>query len=349
MRISICIPQFNRIGFLLEALNGIVRQTHPDVEICIADDASTDDTPERIIRFIQTCPFPVRYERGPVNRGYDRTLRRALELATGDYCLTLGNDDTLTDPGCLARLAEFLEKNGHPEVGFTNYAPHRQPDHVYRRAATTAVLGSGPEVAGRHYASFAFVGGLVLRRDAFGRVNTDAFDGSVFAQMGLALRILLTGGRLFTVAEPMVAKDLCLADGPANSWRDALRSGGFRRHDGGLPQVVAVVQRAFTDAGLDSPHRTYRLLRKHYRQTYPHWLLEYRSHGGLRAALGLTMGLNPTAWREHYPLSFGQAVGLFGWYTLATAVGLLTPTALFQRLKVPAYNWLKRRQTALSA
>lgn len=349
MRISVCIPQYNRVGFLLEALKRVACQTHPDVEICLADDASTDDTPAQIVRFAQTCPFPVRFARSAVNQGYDRTLRRALELATGEYCFTLGNDDTLADPGCLARLAEFLEKNRRPEVGFVNYAPHGRPGEVYRRASATAVSGSGLEVAARHYASFAFVGGLVFRRDAFERANTDAFDGSVFCQVGLALRILLAGGRLFTVAEPMVLKDLRLPDGPADSWRDGLRAGGFRRRDGGLPQVVAVVQRAFADAGFDSPRFTYRLLRKHYRQTYPHWLLEYRSHGGLRAALGLTAGLFPGSWRRRYRLGVGHVAGLLGWYGLATAVGLLTPTPLFQRLKLPAYNWLKSRQTVIPA
>lgn len=341
MKISVCIPQFNRIGYLLAALAEIARQTHADVEICIADDASTDDTPAQLARFAQTCPFPVRCERSLVNQGYDRTLRQALELATGDYCLTLGNDDTLADPGCLARLADFLEKNDRPEVGFTNYAPHGHPDQVYRRAQATAVLGSGPDAASRHYASFAFVGGLVFRRDWFQRVNSKAFDGSVFAQMGLGLRILLAGGRLFTVEEAMVAKDLRLGDQPADSWRDG--ENRFQKRDGGLPRIVGVVRRAFAEVGHDDPRRTYRLLRKHYRQTYPHWLLEYRTHGGLRRALGLAAGLFPSAWRGRYQLGLLQTAALFGWYGAATAVGLLAPTALFQRFKRPLYNWLKRR------
>jgi glycosyltransferase involved in cell wall biosynthesis len=349
VKISVCIPQYNRIAYLLKSLEIIARQTHADVEICVVDDASTDDTDAQLTRLLPTYRFPVRYVRHAVNEGYDRTLRHALRLATGDYCFTLGNDDTLADPGCLARLADFLEKTDRPDVGFTNYALDGAPHRPYRRARRTAVLGSGPDVAARHYASLAFVGGLVFRRDAFGRADTDVFDGSVFAQMGLGLRMMLAGGRLVTVDETMVTKDLRLSDGPAQSWREEVRRGDrcFRKRDGGLPRVVGVVQRAFAEAGYDDPRRTYRLLRKHYRQTYPHWLLEYRSHGGLMSALGLVAGLFPSGWHRRYRLGLGQAAGLFGWYGAATAVGLLTPTSLFQRVKLPLYNWLKSRLTAL--
>jgi len=344
VKISVCIPQYNRIAYLLVSLAEISRQTYPDVEICVVDDASTDDTLARLAEFQRHSRFPFRFEQNPTNRGYDYTLRRALALATGDYCFALGNDDTLHDPGCLSRLVAFLEKNQNPDVGFTNFVSDENPGAVQRRANAIGVVGSGPEVAGRHYASFAFVGGLVFRREALARVNTDAFDGSVFAQVGLGLRIILAGGRLFTVEEAMVRKDLRLDGQRANSWRDALHGDWrrFRRLDGGLPQLIAVVHQAFAEAGLYAPSRTYGLLQKHYRQTYPYWLLEYRTYGGWVNALGLTAGLFPARLLRRYRLGLGYSAGVWGWYAAATTLGLLLPTGIFQRLKTPLYNFIKR-------
>ncbi len=346
MKISVCIPQHNRIAYLLVSLAEISRQTHPDVEICVVDDASTDDTLARLADFQRHSRYPIRFEGNPVNRGYDYTLRRALALATGEYCFTLGNDDTLQDPGCLTRLAAFLEKNQFPDIGFTNFVSDENPNAVQRRAIATGVSGRGPEVAGRYYASFAFVGGLVFRREALARVNTDAFDGSVFTQVGLALRIILAGGRLFTLEEAMVRKDLRLNGQRTNTWRDALHGDlrRFRRLDGGLPQLIAVVQRAFSEAGFYTPCRTYGLIRKHYRQTYPYWLLEYRSHGGWVNALGLTAGLFPARLLRRYRLGLVYSAGVLGWYAAATVLGLLLPTGLFQRVKTPLYNFIKRRR-----
>ena len=39
---SICIPQYNRTSFLLEALKTLNEQDFKDFEVCISDDCSTD-------------------------------------------------------------------------------------------------------------------------------------------------------------------------------------------------------------------------------------------------------------------------------------------------------------------
>ena len=43
---SIVIPSYNRIGFLPETLDSILKQTFQDFEILVVDDGSTDHTPE---------------------------------------------------------------------------------------------------------------------------------------------------------------------------------------------------------------------------------------------------------------------------------------------------------------
>lgn len=48
MKISICIPQYNRIEYLLKSLRIIEEQTYPNIEISISDDCSSDDTVEKI-------------------------------------------------------------------------------------------------------------------------------------------------------------------------------------------------------------------------------------------------------------------------------------------------------------
>ena len=44
MKISICIPHYNRIEYLLKSLAFIEKQTYDNVEIVISDDNSSDDT-----------------------------------------------------------------------------------------------------------------------------------------------------------------------------------------------------------------------------------------------------------------------------------------------------------------
>jgi glycosyltransferase involved in cell wall biosynthesis len=48
MKISICIPQYNRIKFLISSLQTISEQDYDNIEIVISDDCSSDDTVEQI-------------------------------------------------------------------------------------------------------------------------------------------------------------------------------------------------------------------------------------------------------------------------------------------------------------
>ncbi len=59
MKLSICIPQYNRINYLLESLLIIEDQTYPNIEIVISDDCSTDDTEERIKSLIPRHKYPI--------------------------------------------------------------------------------------------------------------------------------------------------------------------------------------------------------------------------------------------------------------------------------------------------
>src|SRR6266850_5312706 len=116
MKISICFPQYNRIEYLLKSLEIISCQTYGEIEVCISDDCSTDNTIGEIEKLRLRYKYPIVLDKFDRNQGYDRNLRRSMELATGDYCFTLGNDDTLNDIGCIERLVNFLTVNNKPEI-----------------------------------------------------------------------------------------------------------------------------------------------------------------------------------------------------------------------------------------
>ena len=94
MKISLCIPHYNRIEFLQVVLDSIAAQTYQDLEVIVSDDCSSDDS-ERI-DVNEDLRVPLIYERQKSNIGYDANLRRSMELASGDYLFVLGNDDALT-------------------------------------------------------------------------------------------------------------------------------------------------------------------------------------------------------------------------------------------------------------
>jgi glycosyltransferase involved in cell wall biosynthesis len=344
MKISLCIPQYNRIQYLLKNLSVIAQQTYEDIEIAISDDASTDNTQQEIESLQQTYKYPLVYFRHPVNVGYDANLRKSLELASGDYCLMIGNDDTLSTPDAIENLVCFLKENNRPELGFCNYAEDHSPDIVIARASGTKVIGAGEAVALKYYRSFSYVAGIIMRKDIFNTVNTNKADGTVYVQMYFAARIITTGGRFFMYEKPLILKDIRIDGTMANSYRDTLMKSWkeFRPIDGGFKQVVWAVLEGFKDAGSDVRMVTYKILKNIYRFSYTYWLLDYRSNGSFISAVAMMKGIRPSGMPQLKNLSLFQKCKIRGYYYSSTVIGLLTPIALFQRLKLKIHKMIKR-------
>lgn len=342
MKVSICIPHYNRIEFLLASLDQLSNQTHPDFEVVVSDDASTDQSESNIRSLTERFRFPLTYHRFETNQGYDRNLRMSLELASGEYCFILGNDDSLAHPDDLHHLVESLEKFDHPDVGFCNFFEASHPDKIKQRAQSDAVIGSGPNIALKYHKSFSFVAGLIFKKDAFTEVNSAVADGSIYCQIYLATRIIARGGRLFTLQRPMVIQDIQIEGKKANSYRDTLirSEDDTRVVDAGLPQVVRATGMAFRDEGFQEKRFRVSILRRIYSQTYPFWLLDYRRNNAPLHARALVKGLNPRH-LNRLPLSGSETLIVYPLYVIFTAIGLFTPVALFNLMEHRVYNWLK--------
>lgn len=345
MKVSICIPQYNRIEFLKIALLEIEKQEYTDIEVCISDDASTDGTYGEIQKIRSDYKYNLIYHRFDTNQGYDRNLRKALELATGDYCFILGNDDTLNDSASIQRLTNFLKANNYPDVGFCNSADFLDPRDIQIRAHQSRVWGSGPEIALQHYSSFSFVAGLIFKKEAFNRVNTDKFDKSIYVQIYLAALIIATGGSFFMFAEPLVLKDIRVNNEIANSYRDTLplKWKDFKVLDAGLPSYALVTYAALKDAGIKN-YRTYafQILKRIYLFTYPFWLVDYRENNAFVASMGLIRGLNPPVFKFFHELNYIDRFKLMLLYASSSVAGLLMPVLIFKKLKAVLYRYSKK-------
>lgn len=344
MKISICIPQYNRIPYLLKSLQTISGQEYDNIEVVISDDFSSDDTESRIQDLAPGYKYPLIYSRNTSNLGYDRNYRKAIELASGDYCFVLGNDDTLYAPDTITKLVKFLMDNDLPEIGFTNYAEFLNRDTVIQRAHQTAVIGSGARTALKYYSCFSFVAGLIYKRSSFMQYNTDKQDGSIYAQLYLGVLMILKGCRLFSIMEPMVIKDIYIEGGVrasyeqrlARTWKD------YKRVDGGMPSVIQALLSAFEDAGAANQSVTYAIFRHIYVLTYPHWLLDFRANKAFPEAVGLASGMRPSLNRFLGLLNFWNRCRIWLIYLFSTLIGLFTPVIIFRSLKNRLYRFFKK-------
>jgi glycosyltransferase involved in cell wall biosynthesis len=93
--VTIAIPTYNRgASFLPGALADACRQTYPNLDIFVSDNASQDTTQEVVESFHDPR---IRYHRHPENLGASRNTNYCIEQSRGVYTLLLMDDDSI-DP-----------------------------------------------------------------------------------------------------------------------------------------------------------------------------------------------------------------------------------------------------------
>ncbi|MFA4927719.1 MAG: glycosyltransferase [Patulibacter sp.] len=115
MLVSIVIPTYQRAGFVETAIESVLRQDHPDVELIVIDDGSTDGTTAVLERIAERAdPERFRWWRHE-NVGQSETTNRAFAAARGELLGYISSDDYFL-PGAITRLVEAAREHPDAEV-----------------------------------------------------------------------------------------------------------------------------------------------------------------------------------------------------------------------------------------
>ncbi len=232
--VSVCIPTFNRRGYLTEAVESVLAQSFGDFELVISDNASTDDTAEAVLSFGDPR---IRYFRNDRNIGAPANWLNAVANAVGRYCAIIGDDDRWA-PTLLERLVPPLDDNPDVDVAFSDHwlidadgcilaARSNQCSQDYGRASLQP---------GRHkpfvdlalHAQALLTTCALIRRERM--LSLDALDpqvGGVALDYYLFARIALAGSGAFYVPERLayyrVHPHSASARHQVQVWRDMQR------------------------------------------------------------------------------------------------------------------------------
>jgi len=105
--VSVVIPSYNHQKFVVEAIESVLNQSYPNIELIVIDDGSTDDS----VCLIRTLALKHKfsfYEQE--NIGMANTLNRGMRFANGEYMTQLGSDDGLA-PEYIETMLKFLMLN----------------------------------------------------------------------------------------------------------------------------------------------------------------------------------------------------------------------------------------------
>jgi teichuronic acid biosynthesis glycosyltransferase TuaG len=116
--VSVITPAHNSSEHIAETMMSVLAQTHPEWEMIVVDDCSTDHTGELVQEFSQHDPR-IRLIELKDHLGPAEARNKAIRAASGRYIAFLDSDD-LWHPHKLERQINFMQQNGWAFT-FTNY------------------------------------------------------------------------------------------------------------------------------------------------------------------------------------------------------------------------------------
>ena len=130
MKLSICIPTYNRSKCLSNCLQSIIcnkRLANIDFQVCVSDNFSTDDT-ENVVWAVQK-DLDIKYNKNPANIGFAKNFLKVVDMADGEFIWLIGDDDLLM-PNAVEELHKLFYRYTGVDFFYVNSC-HLATDYVF--------------------------------------------------------------------------------------------------------------------------------------------------------------------------------------------------------------------------
>lgn len=214
-KISFCIPTFNRLKFLRHTLESIIKSTpaiyYDQVEICISDNASEDETEIYIKDLCLTCPITIVYHRNEKNYGADINYMKCIEISNSDYCWFLGSDDAIVD-GAVQSLLSFISSY-NADIYLCNRIecdfhlnPLRERSWLNKDIKDKLFIFESEKCINDYFNScqslggvFSYLSSIIFKKSKWDKYTSSIkyFNGTAYSHVAILIQILINNGILF--------------------------------------------------------------------------------------------------------------------------------------------------------
>jgi len=154
--VSIVIPSYDHERYLAAAIDSVLAQDYPAIELIVIDDGSTDGSPGILKGYGSRFHWELQSNQGQV-----ATLNRGWRMSRGDILAYLSADDLLL-PGAVSAAVRCLEQNPDAALSYCDFnlidpssavvRRVRAPDFDYRRMLAQMICPPGPGAFFRRWA-----------------------------------------------------------------------------------------------------------------------------------------------------------------------------------------------------
>ncbi len=108
--VSAIIPTFNRGWIISEAVESILDQDYPNIELIVIDDGSTDDTSQKLFSYLDRITY-INQE----NKGVSAARNLGIKNSTGEFIAFLDSDDLWTKEKISCQV-DFFNNNSEAMI-----------------------------------------------------------------------------------------------------------------------------------------------------------------------------------------------------------------------------------------
>ena len=127
LKYSILLPTKNGGKYLKHCINAVLNQSYQNIELVVSDNANNDETSDIIRKYQDDARLiSVRLKR---QVSVTENWNNALNLASGDYILMLGDDDLLF-PESISKLDKIINQQNRPECLTYNAFGYIAPNSI---------------------------------------------------------------------------------------------------------------------------------------------------------------------------------------------------------------------------
>lgn len=203
VKLSILIPTYNRAAYVVRCIESVLVTRRTDIEILVSNNCSTDDTHSILSNFSDSR---LKIFHNDNNVGEVRNVLSLLNLARGEYCFILTDDDYLL-PGAIDLLLFYLQHNNvsfctSDAIIFMEKSRIAYNSSFFVKTGAYTPLESSSQF--KILASAAVISRVCIKRSMLNLLDLDDLINCYYPQIAIGLAIWQHGYALGYIAEPLV-------------------------------------------------------------------------------------------------------------------------------------------------
>lgn len=187
--LSIAVTSYSRVFELERCLKSIDSSFINEIEVVVSEDCSPkkDEIKKLLQKISSISPYKIIFNSNEKNLGYDKNIKKLIDLSTSEYILFITDDDMFSKNSLDTIICNLKEQK--PAFLLTPYL-HVKTGMQDRKYERSHLIKSGLNSVNKYLFNSILVSGLIFKKSLIPEYHADKFDKLIYSQVYIFSSIL---------------------------------------------------------------------------------------------------------------------------------------------------------------